>query len=43
MRDANLPGFDFLDLAPIRLPIVVVDILFVTLIDFKLLLMQSFA
>jgi hypothetical protein len=37
MRDANLPGFDFLNPAPIALPIVV------ALIDFKLLQVQSSA
>ncbi len=41
LRDANLPGFGLLDFAPIGLPIVVVGIIFMALIGFKFLPLQS--
>lgn len=41
LRDANLPGFGLLDFAPIGLPIVVLGILFMGLIGYKFLPIQS--
>jgi di/tricarboxylate transporter len=41
LRDASLPGFGLLDFAPIGLPIVAVGILFMALIGFKSLPVQS--
>jgi di/tricarboxylate transporter len=41
LRDANLPGFGLLDFAPIGLPIAVAGIIFMALIGFKILPVQS--
>jgi di/tricarboxylate transporter len=41
LRDANLPGFGLLDFAPIGLPMVVAGIIFMALIGFKILPVQS--